>query len=50
MSNIDEDRVVSEIRGDAEESFDDVSFPREVSLEHRFHTSTCCVSSCLDYW
>jgi hypothetical protein len=34
MSNIDEDRVISEIRGDAEESFDDVSFLV------RFHLNT----------
>lgn len=34
MSNIDEDRVVSEIRGDFEESFDDVSFLG------RFHLNT----------
>jgi hypothetical protein len=34
MSNIDEDRVVSEIRGDAEESLDDVPFLV------RFHLNT----------
>jgi hypothetical protein len=39
ISNIDEDRVVSEIRGDAEESFDDVPF----LVRFHLNACTCCL-------